>query len=220
LSNAPTHALDHAGRPSSGEGGGGGPVLGPPGRSEGPAGGGPSSLFGDAPRFGLWLFLGTASMLFIGFTSAYILRRASGDWRPLSAPPILWLNTAVLFLSSATLEGARRRLRGWDIPAAQAWLAFTGILGVSFVVGQVLAWRSLAASGVFLSSNPHSSFFYLLTGVHVAHLLGGLVWFMADFVRIRRLAFTPGEDGLRLFATYWHFLAVLWAYLLFLLFVY
>ena len=164
--------------------------------------------------------MGTASMLFIGFTSAYILRRASGDWRPLSAPPILWLNTALLFLSSATLEGARRRLRGSDLPAAQAWLAFTGVLGVLFVGGQFLAWRSLAAAGVFLSSNPHSSFFYLLTGVHVAHLLGGLVWFVADFVKVRRLAFTPGEDGLRLFATYWHFLAVLWAYLLFLLFVY
>ena len=182
MSSAPTHALDHLGRPSSGQGGRGGPVQGPPGDNEGPAGGGASSLFGDAPRFGLWLFLGTASMLFIGFTSAYILRRASADWRPLAAPPILWLNTALLFLSSATLEVARRRLRGFDLPAAQAWLAITGILGVSFVGGQVLGWRALAAAGVFLSSNPHSSFFYLLTGVHVAHLLGGLVWFAADFV--------------------------------------
>jgi cytochrome c oxidase subunit 3 len=159
-------------------------------------------------------------MLFIGFTSAYILRRASTDWRPLAAPPVLWLNTAVLFLSSATLERARRRLRGWDLPAAQGWLAATGILGVLFVGGQFLAWRSLAAAGVFMSSNPHSSFFYLLTGVHVAHLLGGLAWFVAALATMRRLAYTPGEDGLRLFATYWHFLAVLWAYLLFLLFVY
>jgi cytochrome c oxidase subunit 3 len=159
-------------------------------------------------------------MLFIGFTSAYILRRASGDWRPLQAPSVLWLNTAVLFLSSATLEVARRRLRGWDLGAAQAFLAATGVLGIVFVGGQVLAWRSLAAAGVFLSSNPHSSFFYLLTGVHAAHLLGGLVWFGAASAKIRRLAYTPGEDGLRLFATYWHFLAALWAYLLFLLFVY
>jgi cytochrome c oxidase subunit 3 len=164
--------------------------------------------------------MGTASMLFIGFTSAYILRRASADWQPLHAPGILWLNTAVLFLSSATVERSRRRLAGWDLPGAQRWLALTGLLGLLFATGQGLAWQALAASGVFLASNPHSSFFYVLTGVHLAHLFGGLVWFVAVQSRVRRLDYPPGEDGLRLFATYWHFLAVVWAYLLFLLFVY
>jgi cytochrome c oxidase subunit 3 len=159
-------------------------------------------------------------MLFIGFTSAFILRRASADWQPLAPPRILWLNTAFLFLSSATLERSRRRLVGWDLAGAQIWLGLTGLLGVLFVAGQWLAWQALAASGVFLASNPHSSFFYVLTGVHVVHLLGGLVWFVAALRRIRRMGYTPGEDGLRLFATYWHFLAVVWAYLLFLLFVY
>jgi cytochrome c oxidase subunit 3 len=159
-------------------------------------------------------------MLFVGFTSAFILRRASADWQPLAAPRILWLNTAVLFLSSATLERSRRRLVGWDLAGAQLWLGTTGLLGGLFVAGQWLAWQALAATGVFLATNPHSSFFYVLTGVHGVHLLGGLVWFVAVLRRIRRMGYTPGEDGLRLFATYWHFLAVLWAYLLFLLFVY
>ena len=186
----------------------------------GPTGGQGGSLFGDPARFGLWLFLGTASMLFIGFTSAYILRRASADWQPLSAPGILWLNTAILFVSSVTLERSRRRLVGWDLASARLWLSLTGLLGALFVAGQWLAWQALAATGVFLASNPHSSFFYVLTGVHVVHVLAGLIWFAAVFDRIRRMGFTPGEDGLRLFATYWHFLAVLWAYLLFLLFVY
>jgi cytochrome c oxidase subunit 3 len=158
-------------------------------------------------------------MLFIGFTSAFILRRSSGDWRPLTAPPVLWFNTVALLASSATLEQARRRLRGWDISAVPAWLGATGLLGALFVSGQVLGWRQLAAQGIFLASNPHSSFFYLLTGVHAVHLLGGLAWFAVVFVRIRGLAYTPGEDGLGLFATYWHFLGVLWVYLLFLLFV-
>lgn len=197
-----------------GPGGSGG--LGQPGGGEGPSGDG---LFADPDRFGLWAFLGTVSMLFIGFTSAYILRRASADWQPLAAPPILWLNTAALFLSSATLETARRRLRSWDLSGARAWLGATGLLGTLFVAGQVTAWRALAAQGIFLSSNPHSSFFYLLTGVHVAHLLGGLAWYAAVQLRMRRLALTPGEDELGLFATYWHFLGALWAYLLFLLFV-
>src|SRR6267378_2964016 len=92
----------------------------PGGGDDRPGGGGPSGqgtpgILGDPALFGLWAFLGTVTMLFIGFTSAYILRRASPDWQPLTAPPILWLNTLALLASSATLEIARRRLRGWDL---------------------------------------------------------------------------------------------------------
>jgi cytochrome c oxidase subunit 3 len=181
----------------------------------------PAPRFGaDAPRFGLWLFLGTISMLFIGFTSAYLVRRTSGGWQPLAPPPLLWANTAALLLSSVTTEEARRRLRAWDLPGARTRLALTGVLGLLFVAGQVGVWRTLASQGIFLASNPHSSFFYLLTGLHVVHLLGGLIWFTVAFVRLRRLALTPGQDGLRLFATYWHFLGVLWVYLFLLLFVF
>jgi cytochrome c oxidase subunit III len=189
------------------------------GGDDGPGDGAPA-LLGDPSRFGLLAFLGTVSMLFVGFTSAYILRRASADWQPLSAPPVLWLNTAALLASSVTLEIARRRLRGWDRAGAQLFLAATGLLGLAFAAGQIVGWHQLAAMGVFLSSNPHSSFFYLLTGVHVVHLLAGLVWFAVALSRLRRMALLPGEDGLRLFATYWHFLGALWVYLLWLLFVY
>jgi cytochrome c oxidase subunit 3 len=201
--------------------GSGGPPGGGdrPGGEGGPSGEGSGGLLGDPARFGLWAFLGTVSMLFIGFTSAVILRRSSGDWRPLPAPPVLWLNTAALVASSATLEAARRRLRAWDARSAQALLGVTGLLGGLFLTGQVVAWRQLAARGIFLASNPHSSFFYLLTGVHGAHLLGGLAWFAVAFLGMRRLNYVPGGDGLRLFATYWHFLDALWVYLLFLLFV-
>jgi cytochrome c oxidase subunit 3 len=183
-------------------------------------GGGSPEIFGDPTRFGLWAFMGTVCMLFIGFTSAYILRRSSADWRPLAPPLLLWLNTAVLLTSSLTIEGARKRLRGWELRAVRSWVAATGLLGALFVVGQIGAWKQLAAQGVFLASNPHSSFFYVLTGVHIVHLLGGLCWFGVVFSKVRRMAYTPGEDGLGLFATYWHFLAALWIYLLFLLFVF
>jgi len=196
---------------------GGGPG-GPDRGGEGPGGGRPGFL-GDVRLFGLWAFLGTVSMLFIGFTSAYMIRRTSVDWRPLQAPGILWANTAALAASSVALQAARRRLREWDLRSVLPWVAVTGALGVLFLGGQVLAWRMLAAQGVFLATNPHSSFFFLLTGLHGLHLLGGLVWFVVVLVRVRRMDYTPGEDGLRLFATYWHFLAVLWAYLLLLLFV-
>jgi cytochrome c oxidase subunit 3 len=159
-------------------------------------------------------------MLFIGFTSAYILRRASADWRPLEAPGVLWVNTAVLVLSSLTLERARRRLRGWDLSGAQTGMAATVFLGLAFLAGQVLGWRALQARGVFLATSPHSAFFYLLTGVHGAHLLGGLLWGLVTIARLRRMRLLPGEDGLGLFATYWHFLGALWLYLLLLLFAY
>jgi len=185
-----------------------------------PPGGGSHGIIGDPARFGLLAFMGTVSMLFIGFTSAYILRRASADWLPLSAPPVLWLNTAILALSSATLEVARRRLRGWDLAAAQKWAATAAALGLSFLAGQLVGWRQLSDRGVFLASNPHSSFFYVLTGVHGLHLVGGLVWGLVVVARLRRMTLTPGEDGLGLFATFWHFLGALWLYLLFLLFVY
>jgi cytochrome c oxidase subunit 3 len=182
-------------------------------------GGEPEGIFGDTARFGLWAFLGTVSMLFIGFTSAYIVRRSGADWQPLPAPLLLWVNTVALLASSVSLERARRLLRAWDLPGARSWLGATGVLGGLFVAGQWLAWKQLAAQGVYLASNPHSSFFYLLTGLHAVHLAGGLVWFAVLFSRLSRLRMTPGRDGLRLFATYWHFLAVLWIYLLFLLFV-
>jgi cytochrome c oxidase subunit 3 len=189
---------------------------GPGGRGQGGAPG----ILGDAARFGLLAFLATVSMLFLGFTSAYILRRASADWQPLSAPGLLWLNTAVLAASSLALQAARGRLRGWDLAGAQRFTAAAAGLGFVFLLGQVLAWRELQARGVFLASNPHSSFFYLLTAVHALHLVGGLVWGLLTVVRLRTLAVLPGQDGLRLFATYWHFLGALWLYLLFLLFVY
>lgn len=170
-------------------------------------------------RFGVWLMLGTLSMMFIGFTSSYMVRRIAADWQPIPFPGVLWLNTLALLLSSVVLEVSRRSLKAWDLPGAQRWLGLTGVLGALFAAGQFVAWKQLAAQGVFLSSHPHSSFFYMLTGVHLVHLAGGLAWFAAAWLRLRRLAYAPGEDGLGLFAVYWHFVGGLWAYLLLLLYV-
>ena len=203
-----------------------GPALAGPGGPSGPGerlagdgGGRPQPSPRDVARFGIWLMVGTMSMMFIGFTSSYVVRRGAGDWRALPLPSMLWVNTLVLLASSVVLEAARRSLKAWDLPAAQRRLGLTGLLGLAFAAGQLVAWQQLAALGVFLASHPHSSFFYMLTGVHLVHLAGGLVWFGAAFGRMRRLAYAPGEDGLGLFAIYWHFLGVLWAYLLVLLYV-
>jgi cytochrome c oxidase subunit 3 len=195
---------------------------GPTGRDpvdHGDGGGGPDARW-DTGRFGLWAFLGTVSMLFIGFTSAYIVRRTAIDWRALPAPRLLWWNTAALLLSSVTLERSRQRHRRQDGGGVGAWLAATGLLAVVFVAGQFRAWRLLGALGYFLSSNPHSSFFYLLSGVHVVHVAGGLLWFASVVWALRARGATSAATGrsLSLLATYWHFLGALWLYVVFLIF--
>ncbi len=158
-----------------------------------------------AGHLGLWFFLATVTMLFAGFTSAMLVRRTAADWQPLPVPPLLWINTGVLAVSSLTMERARRQAR-----ARSGSVAATALLGLLFLVGQVAAWRQLVAQGLFLSSNPHSSFFYILTGAHGVHLLGGL--FALGYLLARR-------RGLNLCATYWHFLGALWIYLFAALFV-
>ena len=114
-------------------------------------------------------------MLFTALSSAYIVRAASSsDWVPLAMPRILLLSTALILISSGTLETARRKLRDGSISSYKSWLLLTVVLGLGFLVSQLLAWRQLVRQGVYVASNPHSSFFYLLTAAHGVHLLGGL----------------------------------------------
>lgn len=208
--NAPGPGPSDRGKPPFGGDSGGDPERGGEGSSQG--------VFADTARVGLWAFMGTVTMLFMGFTSAFLVRRASPDWQPLQVPSFLYVSSAALVLSSLTLGIARRRLVGWDLVGSERWTWATGLLGAGFVAAQLSAWRQLAAQGVFLATNPSSSFFYVLTGAHILHLLGGLVWFSVVAMRLRRMAFAPGRDGLGLFATYWHFLGGLWLYLLVLMF--
>jgi cytochrome c oxidase subunit 3 len=185
------------------------------GPTDGDDGEGPGAAF-DPARFGLWAVLGTVTMLFIGFTSAYIVRRTAMDWRALPAPSLLWWNTAALLLSSLTLEAARHRQAALDLAGLRRGLGATALLALVFVAGQFRAWKLLGALGFFLSSNPHSSFFYLLSGVHLVHLGGGLLWFALLLFRLRgqRYAGPRGASAMSLFATYWHFLGLLWVYVL------
>ena len=208
---APGAVPSDAGHPPRERGGGGDPDRGGDGAAT-------PGVFGDTGRVGVWAFLATVTMLFMGFTSAVLLRRASPDWQPLQVPSLLYASSAALVLSSLALGIARRRLLGWDLVGSQRWLGASGLLGMAFVAAQLGAWRQLAAHGVFLATNPSSSFFYVLTGIHILHLLGGLGWWILVTLKLRRLAYAPGEDGLGLFATYWHYLGVLWLYLLALMF--
>jgi cytochrome c oxidase subunit 3 len=160
-------------------------------------------------RVGMCLALAGIGMLFLAFTSAYVVRQGLDPaWQPLRMPGILVANTLVLLASSAFLEKARRDRMG------NAWLKATLALGLLFVAGQLTAWRQLAARGIYLDTSPHSSFFYLLTALHGIHVMGGMVALGAApfLTKLRR------RRWLEIAALYWHFMAVLWLYLLFLLF--
>jgi cytochrome c oxidase subunit III len=211
--------------------GGGGPRK--PGNGGGPRGNGFGKKGGDESdryslakyRLGMWVGLAGVAMMFTALTSAYIVRAStSNDWRPLAMPRLLWLSTALIILSSLTFEVSRRTLRSGKTGDYQRWLLLTVLLGLGFLATQLLAWRQLAAQGIYLASNPHSSFFYVLTGAHGIHLLGGILGL--DFLLLRswRKSFDERATAKRqavvdAVALYWHFMLGLWIYLFLLLFL-
>lgn len=162
---------------------------------------------------GLMGIVATATMLFIAFTAALLVRRAEHDWTSLDLPGILWLNSLLVLISSVTLEVSRRRLRRGLRLAAGRWLGVTALLGWAFLVGQGAAWWALVERGVFLPSSPHASFFYLLSAVHAGHLVGGLA--ALGWVWRRWSAGACEGPSQRLFThvvAYWHFVGGLWWY--------
>jgi cytochrome c oxidase subunit III len=171
---------------------------------------------------GIWVVLASITMTFAAFTSALIVRQGSAlDWRHLTLPNILYVNTLVLFASSFALEMARRRLRvvagGLKAESGDRsrWLYVALFLGLLFVVGQYVAWARLRAQGLYLATNPNSSFFYVLTAVHALHVLGGLGGLLRV---IRKMSnSTLRKSTLDATAYYWHFMDGLWVYLLVLL---
>src|SRR5438876_2770744 len=148
-----------------------------------PAGHGGDGDFGDSgsafpiskEQIGLWILLTAIFMLFAGLSSAYIVLRGVPTWQNIELPYLLWPNTAVLLLSSLALEISRRAIRRNDIQSMKRWLVVGGVLGFGFLAGQLAAWRQLVNAGVYLPSTQQSSFFYILTGLHGLHLLGGIV---------------------------------------------
>ncbi len=174
----------------------------------------------DTAQLGLWVLLGSLTMLFAAFTSAYLVRRTGADWVRIDVPSLLWVNTAVLIMSSLSIEWARRSFRSQKPLAFRRWMLATFLLGGMFLVGQFLAWRQLAQAGIFLHSNPHSSFFYVLTGVHALHILAGIGALLYVLVQSWRQRLILGESSAPgVCATYWHFVGVVWVYLFGVLFL-
>jgi len=205
-------------------GGGGGPTPPPGGGGDGDDGnkrrrpGGPPS----PNRYYTGIALGIVSILmfFMALASAFLVRRGtSGDWIPVHLPTVLWLNTLALIASSFTLERARRALSRLDLSSFRKLWAVTTGLGVLFLIGQLVAWRQLVAQGVFMASNPASSFFYIFTAAHGLHLLGGVGALLYVLIRKfdnTRIALPTAAE---IASYYWHFMDGLWVFLLALLYL-
>jgi cytochrome c oxidase subunit 3 len=217
-------------RPTGGGGDGENWDNRPPGRR------GPRDLLS---RYRLVLFFALASdlMFFIALVSAFFARQSSGhftanniwvmDWRPVAIPPILWINTAVILLSSLTMEIGRRHffreidvMEEWlglgrpTIRRAAPWLAATAVLGGLFLGGQWVAWKQLVAQRVFFASNPSSHFFYLITGTHGLHLMigvAGLAGATLALIFLRRMELR--QVVIDCTAWYWHTMGIFWIFL-------
>jgi len=177
-----------------------------------------------ASRTGIWVALAAITMSFVAFTSAMIVREgASTDWQHFTLPSVLYLNTLILLASSATLELARKRVASFvhgaqsDRSPSLLWLWATLGLGLLFVAGQFVAWEQLRAQGVYLATNPSSSFFYLFTVLHAIHVIGGLAGFALVLYRFRKPLPTLRISTLSTVSYYWHYMSALWIYLLLLL---
>jgi cytochrome c oxidase subunit 3 len=168
-------------------------------------------------KLALVVFVIIASVLFSLLTVSYFIRMwfGGGDWLPVALPNMLWVNTAALIAASLSMHmaviSARNVASEVHHKRKTHWFLIAGIATFAFILGQLTVWQQLTAEGYFLQSNPANAFFYLLTGVHILHLLGGLwVWSRALIRQVRKDTSHDIRKSIELCAWYWHFLLIVW----------
>jgi cytochrome c oxidase subunit 3 len=175
-------------------------------------------------KFALWLFIATVIMIFGALTSAFIVRKADGNWLEFELPSILWSNTLVILLSSATMHWAYLSAKRDNLTNVKIAMTLTFVLGSMFVVGQYWAWQDLVRMGVYFggnTSNPSGSFTYVLTGLHALHLVSGIIFIFFVFIAsLQYKVHSKNLNRIEMCATYWHFLDFLWVYLFGFLIIY
>lgn len=165
-------------------------------------------------RFALWLFIISIMMIFASMTSAYVVKKADGNWLFINFPELFKLTSLIIVISSITIQLAYRAARKDNISQVKAYLLFTGLLAVGFILGQYLSWGELVAQDIYFVGNPAGSFIYIFTGLHIAHLLGGVVFLIIVLFRaFNYRVHSKNLLSIELCATYWHFLGGLWLYL-------
>ena len=171
-------------------------------------------------KFAMWLFLVSVVMIFISLSSAYIVKKGIGDWEYIQFPPLFKVTTGLIIFSSVTMHFAYLSAKRNNIKYIRVGLIATALLALAFVIGQYMAWGQLVDAGHFFVGNPSSSFIYVFTGLHVAHLLGALIFL---FIVLRKAfkyeVHSKSLVRIEMCTTFWHFLGGLWLYLyLFLIF--
>jgi len=176
-------------------------------------------------KFALWLGLASIVMMFAGLTSAYIVRRAAGNWVEYKIPEIFTTSTVLIFLSSIVFHLAYIFLKKENKVAYRVGLFVSLLLGIAFSISQVIGWNQLTSYGIRLTGNPSGSFLYLISGIHLVHLAFGILvlfvllvksFFKKDPVNELIQQVNPERYlGIELALTYWHFVDILWIYLFF-----
>ncbi|HKZ38673.1 MAG TPA: cytochrome c oxidase subunit 3 [Chryseolinea sp.] len=165
-------------------------------------------------KFALWIFLVTVIMIFAALTSAYIVRQSDGNWMLFELPDLFLVTTGIILASSATMHWAYLSVKKDNLEAAKLAVALTTILGISFLIGQYLAWGELVKNSVYLVGNPSGSFVYIISGLHGVHIVGGIIFLLIVFVSIfQSKVHSKNLLRIEMCATYWHFLGGLWLYL-------
>lgn len=167
-------------------------------------------------KFALWVGIATIIMMFGAFTSAYIVRRAAGNWYEFKLPDIFWVSTIVIVASSLTLHASYRAFVSGMERRYKSLLVVTLVLGLFFVVLQYLGWKAMTAMGATFTINPSSSFVYVISGVHAAHVLGGVTALIMALIHAFALPYKPTPRRrlrFELVVHYWHFVDILWVYL-------
>jgi len=168
-------------------------------------------------KFTLWIGLGSVIMMFAGLTSAYIVRRNQANWLEFSLPGIFWYSTVVILFSSLTMHLALKAFRAREMPRYRLLITITAALGLLFACLQVVGFSFLGSHGVQLlgqGSNPAASFIAVITGLHVLHVLGGVVALLVIFIRAYSSRVKSyNVTRIEIVSTYWHFVDILWIYL-------
>jgi cytochrome c oxidase subunit III len=165
----------------------------------------------------LWVGIGSIIMIFAALTSAFVVRRAAGNWLEFELEPIFFYNTLVILASSVTLHLSYTGFRNGQEQRYKLMLLLTMLLGLAFVVLQYMGWAAMTAKGLPITINPSASFVYVIPGVHAAHVLGGIVALVVATIHAYALPYKPVPHRLlrfELVVQYWHFVGVLWVYLI------
>lgn len=174
----------------------------------------PDTLSMDPKKFILWGFIVTIIMLFASQTSAYLVRRAEGNWVEFQVPLIFWYSTVVLLASSIAMHWAYVAAKKDNFSTLKIAISITFVLGLAFLWMQFEGWKDLVAQNVYFVGNPSGSFFYVFTLLHGLHLITGLIVLFVTFTASLRLkVHAKNLRRIEICATYWHFLDILWIYL-------